>query len=154
MYFESVLRERSSVTGQQVTVLLKIITVGSAVVVKSELQKQECVVGDVSGCCRIVIWNDDNGKLLKEKSYKLSYVIVKQWDGVKYLSVSKGSEIDCVEDIGDVADVVCGDEDSIVLWKVKLMLLSSVMSMSGVLVVRVKWKVWMGLLENAKNVEF
>ena len=71
-------------TGQQVTVLVKIITVGSAVVVKSELQKQECVVGDVSGCCRIVLWNDDIGKLLKEKSYKL-YVIVKQWDGVKYL---------------------------------------------------------------------
>ena len=83
-------------TGQQVTVLVKIITVGSAVVVKSELQKQECVVGDVSGCCRIVLWNDDIGKLLKEKSYELSYVIVKQWDGVKYLSVSKGSEIDSV----------------------------------------------------------
>ena len=43
------------------TVLVKIITVGSAVVVKSELQKQECVVGDVSGCCRIVLWNDDQG---------------------------------------------------------------------------------------------
>ena len=105
-------------TGQQVTGLVKIITVGSAVVVKSELQKQECVVGDVSGCCRIVLWNDDIGKLLKEKSYKLSYVIVKQWDGVKYLSVSKGSEIDCVEDLGDVADVVCGDEDSIVACRV------------------------------------
>ena len=54
-------------TRQQVTVLVKIITVGSAVVVKSELQKQECVVGDVSGCCRIVLWNDDNATLIRVK---------------------------------------------------------------------------------------
>ena len=101
-------------TGQQVTVRVKVVTVGSTEAVKGELQKQECVVGDVSGCCHVVLWNDDIGKLLEEKSYKLSYVSVKRWDGVKYLSVSEGSEIVCVDDIGDVAEIECGDEDSIV----------------------------------------
>ena len=66
-------------TGQQVTVRVKVVMVGSSVAVKGELQKQECVVGDVSGCCCVVFWNDDCGKLLEEKSYKLLYVIVKQW---------------------------------------------------------------------------
>ena len=104
-------------TGQQVTVRVKVVTVGSTEAVnavKGELQKQECVVGDGSGCCCVVLWNDDIGKLLEEKSYKLSYVSVKQWDGVKYLSVSEGSEIVCVDDIGDVAEIECGDEDNIV----------------------------------------
>ena len=72
------------------------------------------MVGDVSGCCRVVLWNDDIEKLLEEMSYKLSYVSVKHWDGVKYLCVSEGSEIVCVDDIGDVAEIECGYEDSIV----------------------------------------
>ena len=67
--------------------------------------------GMVPGCCRVLLWNDDVGKLLEEKSYTLSYVSVKQWDGIKYLSVSGGNEIVCV-DIGDVAEIECGDEDS------------------------------------------
>ena len=102
-------------TGQQVTLRVKVVAVGSSVAVKSELKKQECVVGDVSGCCRVMLWNDDIGKLLKEKSYKLAHVIVKQRDGVKYLSISEGSMIACIDDIGDVAEIeweiVCVDDN-------------------------------------------
>ena len=105
-------------TRQQLTVRVKVVTVGSSEAVKGELHKQECVVADVSGCCRVVLWNDDIGKLLEEKSYKLSYVSVKQWDDIKYLSVSGGSEIVCVDDIGDVAEIECGDEDTIVACRV------------------------------------
>ena len=30
------------------------------------------MVRNVSGCCRVVLWNDDIEKLLEEMSYKLS----------------------------------------------------------------------------------
>ena len=69
-------------------------------------------------------------------------------DGVKYLSVSEGSEIVCV-----MISVMWQQSSvamkivllRVVLWKGRLMLLSFVMSMLDVLDVRVRWKVAMEL---------
>lgn len=41
------------------------------------LKKQDCVIGDASGCGRVVVWEDDVGKMEEDKSYKLVDVSVR-----------------------------------------------------------------------------
>ena len=54
---------------------------------KTELRKQDCVVGDVLGSGRVVLWEEDVGKLAEGKSYRLQRATVSMFDSMKYLSV-------------------------------------------------------------------
>ena len=60
---------------QLVTVQVKVKSVDPVEKVKNnegiELEKQDCAVGDVSGCCRVVLWEKDDGRLKEGQSYKL-----------------------------------------------------------------------------------
>ena len=50
-----------------------------AVVKKSdgkEFQKQDVVIGDETGSCRLVLWEEDVGSLEEGKSYNLLDVVV------------------------------------------------------------------------------
>ena len=46
------------------TIQVKVKSVDPVVKVKNKegikLEKQDCVVGDVSGCCRVVLWEKDD----------------------------------------------------------------------------------------------
>ena len=89
---------------QFVTVIGKVIKVDPLDEVRSKegkpLSKQDCVIADCGAMCRVVSWEADVGKLKKGKSYRFNRVIVRQYGGVKYLSLSENAEI--TNDIGDV----------------------------------------------------
>ena len=81
------LRELNSlVTNTDVSVCIKVISVAAPDVVHnregSELAKQDCVVGDSSGCSRVVPWERDVGALVEGMSYKLKSAGVRCYEGV------------------------------------------------------------------------
>ena len=54
---------------QVICVSVKVVSVFEPVVVHSregkELKKQDCIVADGSGCCHVVVWEDDVGALVE-----------------------------------------------------------------------------------------
>ena len=49
-------------------------------------------------------WEDQIGLFEESKSYKLSNVTVRSFNGAKYLSLGEGCDIEEIEDIGEVID--------------------------------------------------
>lgn len=96
--------------GQTVTVVVKIVKVSLAQTTKMkdgrEIKKQDCYVGDVAGCVRVVI-----GALVQDLSYKLVGVSVCDYGCVRYLSVGTECEIVSVDDIGEVVEDDTRDEE-------------------------------------------
>ena len=94
---------------QTVTVIVKVKTVGQLEEVKNRdgkvLRKQDCVVGDSKGCGRVVLWEEDVGKLKEGQCYRLSSVMVRSYRGIEYLSIGRDGEIRSIDDIGEVAEV-------------------------------------------------
>lgn len=84
-----------------------------------ELEKQDCLVGDSSGCTRVVLWEQDVGQLKEGECYKLVGASVRSFRGVTYLSVGGDCMVESVSEIGEVAEVQEGDdEDSGVVRKI------------------------------------
>ena len=109
--------------GQHVTVTVKVKTVEPVEKVKNrdgkELSKQDCVVGDSSACGRVVLWEQDVGRLEEGESYKLTSVSVRSYRGVSFLSVGGDCTIEGVSDIGEIAELHEDDlEDCRVVRKV------------------------------------
>ena len=67
-----------------------------------KLKKQDCMIGDTSGCVKLVLWEQDVGALVEGDSYRIVRVGVRCFSGVKFLSMGKDREIVRVGDIGDV----------------------------------------------------
>ena len=110
-------------TNQQVTVTVKVKKVDSIEKVKNregkELQKQDCVVGDASGCTCVVVWERDVNRLKEDGCYKIIGASVRSFRGVSYLSVGGDCTIESVNEIGEIAEVEEGDlEESGVVRKV------------------------------------
>ena len=63
-------------------------------------------MGDVSGCCRVVLWEKDIGRLKEGQSNKLVGASVHSFLGINYCD---GCQIEDVVDIGETADVEEGD---------------------------------------------
>lgn len=61
------------------------------------------------GKMRIVLWQDNVGKLEQDKCYRIEMVTVREYAGTKYLSLSEMSRIQEVDDIGKVLSIE--DED-------------------------------------------
>ena len=103
----------SITTDQKVTVTVKVLSVDPPQQVKTRdgknLGKQDCVVGDSDGCGRVVLWEEDVGKLEEGTSYRLEGATVKSYRGVSYLSAGKNCVIASVEDIGETAAIEEGD---------------------------------------------
>ena len=92
-----------------VSIIGKIIKVASVESINTrkgkKLLKQDCVLKDTTSVCRIVLWEDNVDKLAANKSYKLENVIVKQYDGVKYLSLAAGdSKPEEIPEIDGISD--------------------------------------------------
>jgi hypothetical protein len=87
----------SLVMDADVNVTVKVKSVDPVKEVKNRdgkvLKKQDCVVGDVDGCGRLVLWESDVGKVTEGGSYKLVRVTVKSFRDVNYLSVGQYCEI-------------------------------------------------------------
>ena len=49
-----------------------------------------------------MLWESDVGKLIEGTSYKFSNVLLCQYGGIKYISVSESTLISEVADIGDI----------------------------------------------------
>ena len=64
--------------GQQVNVKVKVVTLGQSVEVNNRkgvtLKKQDCVIADVSGSIRLVLWENDISKLAVDKCYDLKNI--------------------------------------------------------------------------------
>ncbi len=77
---------------QHVTVSFKVVSVESPVDVTTKagkkLVKQECLIADVTGTTRLVLWQGDVGKLEVERCYKVGNLTVGMYLMVKYLSMS------------------------------------------------------------------
>ena len=91
----------------RITLSAKVLIVGDAetVTTKDErtLHKQECVIGDDSGTCRIVLWEQDIGRLSLHNTYHMENLTTRMFDGKKYVSVSANTTIAQVDDIQTVA---------------------------------------------------
>ena len=89
---------------QVISVRIKVGSVGDVVSVPShdkKLDKQECVVADATGSCKVVLWNDNLHIFQVGSSYQLDGVYVCQYQGKKYLSLAREnfhmSDIDDIE---------------------------------------------------------
>ena len=76
-----------------------------------EFQKQDVVIGDKTGSCRLVLWEEDVGSLEEGKSYNLLDVVVRMYGTAKYLSYSSRCSKTLVEDMKDINDEDISGED-------------------------------------------
>ena len=95
---------------QLVTVNAKVLFVGEPQTIRQKnkwktLRKQECIIGDTSGTTRIVVWENDVGRLTIDKSYKITDVTVCIYKCINYLSASKKCNLDEIDDISDVVQI-------------------------------------------------
>ena len=90
---------------QQVTVTIKVKSISTPQKVTSkddgrDFQKQDCIVGDISGCGKVVLWEKDIGSMAEGNSYKLAGASIKSFGGITYLSIGDNCTITQVDDIG------------------------------------------------------
>ena len=92
---------------QRVSVRVKVLAQEEEIEVKKGLLKQEYIIADATGSCKIVAWNANTGVLQSGSCYMLSGLMVRVYNGKKYLSVPKDNfQISSIEDIGVVEDAV------------------------------------------------
>ena len=79
---------------EEATVTVKVKSVDPPEKVKTRegklLNKQDCVVGDCDGCCRVVLWEGDVGKLKEDGCYRLVKVFVRSYRGLNFFVCWKG----------------------------------------------------------------
>ena len=103
---------------QDVELMCKVVKISDVSSVKrsgggKELKKQEVMVGDETGTCRLVLWEGDVESLEEGKSYRLIDVGVRSYDGTKYLCYTTNStKEETVKDLEEVNEEFVGGEDS------------------------------------------
>lgn len=103
---------------QDVELMCKVVKISDVSSVKrsgdgKELKKQEVMVGDETGTCRLVLWEGDVESLEEGKSYRLIDVGVRSYDGTKYLCyTAKSTKEETVKDLEEVNEEFVGGEDS------------------------------------------
>ena len=99
---------------QRVTVVVKVLGTKEPTSVQTKagkkLEKQDCTIGDASGCIRLVLWETNVGKLQLGSSYRLENVTVRDYCMKRYLSFSEDAVIRDVDDIGET-ETIDGSED-------------------------------------------
>ena len=81
---------------QKVQVNGKVVSIEPVVEVQKRgtsksLRKQDCTIADSSGNTRLVLWEDDIGRVEKGVSYMFDGVTVRSFQSVNYLTVSSAS---------------------------------------------------------------
>ncbi len=100
---------------QLVTVTCKVIKLGDICDMQSKsktLKKQDCTVSDHEDTIRLVLWEDNCGRLKEGESYRLEKFRVREYGSIKYLSMSEDACIEKLDDIGEVVN--CDGTDEIV----------------------------------------
>lgn len=98
---------------QCATVSAKAIRVEEPIEVTGGKMKQDVLVGDRSGTARLTIWESEIGKVDVGKSYRLCGMVVREYQGTKFLSTAKqNSEIEEIDDVGAVKEKEEVDEQS------------------------------------------
>lgn len=72
-----------------------------------EINKLDCIVGDVSSCGHLVLWEEDVGKLDEDK--KAIGAKVHTYKGVNYLLLAPESQIELIDNIGVTAEIDSDD---------------------------------------------
>ena len=70
-----------------VAVRVKVVSKEDATEIKKGLGKQDYWIADATACCKIVTWEENVGVLAVGDCYKLSGLVVRTFNGKKYLSV-------------------------------------------------------------------
>lgn len=68
---------------------VKVIAEEEPLTVKKGLLKQECVVTDATGSCKVVTWEQDVGTMDIGNCYKITGLMIRVFKGEKYLSIPK-----------------------------------------------------------------
>ena len=88
---------------KRISMVVKVVNVGDREQVKQELFKQDVMVADETDYIRLTLWQEDIDKLQDGNSYLLQNVIVKSFNGSKYLNTPKSGLLSTLhEDLGDV----------------------------------------------------
>ena len=91
---------------------MKVVSAQEVKEVKSGLKKQDYIVGDATGAATVTLWEYNIGALKVGASYKLSGMMVREFDGKKHLSMPKqDGEITSISDIGSVMKEECAVAD-------------------------------------------
>ncbi len=73
-------------------------------------KKQEVLVADNSGAMAVTLWEERIDSLEKNNSYKLSKFLVREFNMMKSLSLSRQGAIELVDDIGEVVKARDNDD--------------------------------------------
>ena len=76
-----------------------------------EKRKQECCVHDASVSTRLVVWESDVGSLEEGQCYKIVGIGVKNFGGMRYLSVGRDCQVEKIDEIGDVVEQESSKEE-------------------------------------------
>ena len=96
-------------TYERVTVAVKVSGVDSPSEVKGGKKKQDIVVADATAVVRFTVWEDHIDTLHLGKSYKLTDVLVREYNSNKYLLTAFENTI--IEEVTDIGQVIEDDVD-------------------------------------------
>ncbi len=94
---------------QKVTVSVKVLDV-KEVERAGDKQKQDVIVGDSSGTAKVTLWGENVDKLTNGECYQLQNFIIREFQALRYLSMTRAADVTRIEDIGDVAQQVDMEE--------------------------------------------
>ena len=90
---------------QRIVATVKVVSAQEEV--KNGLRKHDYIVGDATGAATVTMWENNIRALKVGASYKLSGMMVREFDGKKLLSMPKqDGEITNIPDIGAVTKSV------------------------------------------------
>ena len=95
----------------KVTVNVKVQKSSDPETVRTGKEKQDISVADQSSTAKVTLWEEQVGPLHEGASYRLESFVVKEWGGVKYLSMGGESKILPIEEIQFVK--ISNDEKTI-----------------------------------------
>ena len=82
---------------------------------QSHVTKQDCIIADATGSCRLVLWAGRVGAVTEGQSYHLKSVAVRQYKNKKYMStLEHTTDFEKINDIGAVNDRCVTTEGKIV----------------------------------------
>ena len=118
----SELSDLSTTVLQQIDITIKVLSIYPSTTVSkndgSKVKKQDRIISDSTGTCRLVLWETDVEKLVQGQSYKIEGASVRILKDTKYLSVGANCTFSEVTDIGEVKDP-CDDEDNAAYYSCK-----------------------------------
>lgn len=74
---------------QIVCVKIKVLKRGEPIEIKPGLTKQDYTIADTSGTAELILWQEDVDKLNVNESYEVGHLMVKSFEGKKYLTPPK-----------------------------------------------------------------